>query len=808
VLRVVGAYRDTEVRPADLLGLLVADLAQARLARHHVLGPLRAEEAATLLDNLLHGAAGGDRAVAESVLERAGGTPFFLVSYAQALRTGAGGTVPWDLAQGVRQRVALLPAAGHEILGAAAIVGRRAPRALLLAATGQPEEEALAGLEAACRARLLLEEGADAYAFAHDVIREVVEADVGAARRAVLHCRVAQALEHDPAGAPPELLAYHYACGGAPDKAVPYLEQAGDQAWAQRAHGAAESHYRAVLDRWQALGRAQEAVRVREKLGEVLYQTGCYGAALQVLEPAADAFRATSDLTSLGRVAARIGWAHALGGTPHEGLARLTPLLWLLEQDGASSASALAALYAAWGELLFAAGEYETCLAASERAATLARAGGDDRIRAQAHFNCMNILQTLGRLGDALKMSQEVLPLAEAVGDRESLLWALIDRAYIHAQQGTFAASRHESECALPVARQMEDPGLIAYALAHRGWIISLGGDWPGARAALDEAVALSRQAHLSWYSPYPLILRARLSLAVGDWADATAALQEALTLAERSADLQARRRASTVMAELDVLEGRPEAAGARLGPLLDREGLQECDVTALLPVLAWAQLEQDQAEQAAAVVGQALVRARREDMRLVLVEALRVQALIALRHERWEEATRSLEEGLALARGMPYPYAEARLLQLYGYLRVQKGELEAARDRLAAALALFRRLGARTDMALAEQALRTLPGTPPGAAALHAMAALSPRDGGAAASPASARLSRPQRQAWVLERLRADGPLSPRAYARALAISVDTALLDLRELVGRGLVRAEGTTKDRRYVLAGDDRS
>jgi hypothetical protein len=31
-------------------------------------------------------------------------------------------------------------------------------------------------------------------------------------------------------------------------------------------------------------------------------------------------------------------------------------------------------------------------------------------------------------------------------------------------------------------------------------------------------------------------------------------------------------------------------------------------------------------------------------------------------------------------------------------------------------------------------------------------------------------------------------------------------ALLDLRELVDKGLVRAEGTTKNRRYVLAGHD--
>src|SRR5262249_19230700 len=48
-LRVVGAYRENEVRPSDPLGLLVADLAQAELLRHHALGPLAHEEAAELL---------------------------------------------------------------------------------------------------------------------------------------------------------------------------------------------------------------------------------------------------------------------------------------------------------------------------------------------------------------------------------------------------------------------------------------------------------------------------------------------------------------------------------------------------------------------------------------------------------------------------------------------------------------------------------------------------------------------------------------------------------------------------------------
>jgi hypothetical protein len=191
--------------------------------------------------------------------------------------------------------------------------------------------------------------------------------------------------------------------------------------------------------------------------------------------------------------------------------------------------------------------------------------------------------------------------------------------------------------------------------------------------------------------------------------------------------------------------------------------------------------------------------------MRLVLVEALRVQALIALRQGHWAEAAHIVEEGLALARAMPYPYAEARLLSFDGRRLAAQGEAGPARERLEATLATFRRLGARTDVVLTEQALATLPGAPPQAAGVHLMTPLPVRRDGGVAAPAGKRVTRSERQAWAFARLRADGPLSPRAYAQALRVSVDTALLDLRELVGRGLVRAEGTTKDRRYMLAGD---
>jgi hypothetical protein len=90
-------------------------------------------------------------------------------------------------------------------------------------------------------------------------------------------------------------------------------------------------------------------------------------------------------------------------------------------------------------------------------------------------------------------------------------------------------------------------------------------------------------------------------------------------------------------------------------------------------------------------------------------VDALRVQAMVTIRQGHWEEATSALDEGLELAQAMPYPYAEARLQHVYGEMYLQKGEPGSARERLEAALAIFRRLGAHKDIERVEQAIADL---------------------------------------------------------------------------------------------------
>ena len=77
-LRMVGAYRDTEVGPHNPLGITLADLAQRGLARRHVLTPLAEEEAGQLLVTLLQGMEGNHTALLTQIARRTGGVPFFL----------------------------------------------------------------------------------------------------------------------------------------------------------------------------------------------------------------------------------------------------------------------------------------------------------------------------------------------------------------------------------------------------------------------------------------------------------------------------------------------------------------------------------------------------------------------------------------------------------------------------------------------------------------------------------------------------------------------------------------------------------
>ncbi len=74
---------------------------------------------------------------------------------------------------------------------------------------------------------------------------------------------------------------------------------------------------------------------------------------------------------------------------------------------------------------------------------------------------------------------------------------------------------------------------------------------------------------------------------------------------------------------------------------------------------LAWALVALGALREAHDRLAPVLAHVRAEGIRLYLAEALLVQALIALDLGWRTDAAQALEEGLAVARGIPYPYAE-----------------------------------------------------------------------------------------------------------------------------------------------------
>jgi transcriptional regulator with XRE-family HTH domain/tetratricopeptide (TPR) repeat protein len=712
-LRVLAAYRATDVSPHDALAALLADLAREGSVEDLPIEPLGREAASSLLNDLLAGTSDPQPAVREQVVRATGGVPFFLISYAQGLRTGALGagsleSVPWNAAQTIRQRVAALTEPARELIGMAAVAGDVVTRRVLLAAGTQAEPELLAALDAACHARLLVEEGEGGYRFAHELIREVVAGDLSAARRAVLHRRLADAVEHLPGTPPDGLLAYHAVRAGEQEKAVLYLERAGDRAAHLYAYAEAEGYYRELVGRLDSLGDTAEAARAREKLGGVLRATARYPAALETLDRAARTFAALEMSEDVGRVTALIGQVHSDRGAPAEGVARLRPVIEALTTEDASPA-VLAGLHDALAQLLHLSGSYDEQLAASVRAAELARASGDKRLLAQVEMRRGNALRMLGRLREAAGVLEAAVDLLAAAGDTRTLAHALDNVSMVYLLRGELDRTANAIARALALAEEVGDPLMVALMIFRRGMNSFAAGAWADAQRDFERAAVIVREVGVAWVSPYAAAGRGILSLAQGRYGVAADELDEAVALAELSGDMQALRWAQGALAERDLLDGRPDAATSRLEPLLDRPGQQEGVVTYLLPLVAWAALDRGDEVQAAAVLDECLARAVPERILLGQVDALRVLAALRLRQNRRQDAEAALNDALTLSRALPYPYAEAKALYVYGQLHSTSGEPAQARGRFKAALAICRGLGERLYADRIERALDSL---------------------------------------------------------------------------------------------------
>jgi tetratricopeptide (TPR) repeat protein len=816
-LRVLGAYRSTEVAPGHSLSTLIADLAREEVVSRLELAPLHPQDAGTLARAVLEaegisqamlgagaagatdeaGAAGdaGDAGdadntpaarVVERIVERAGGVPFFIVSCARWVQVAQGTLaeqgvqvpgeahapdtpdtwaastsdaqawaadplrtdllqweeVPWTVALSIRERVAILPAPTQDLLGVAAVIGQHASPAVLAAGADLPELETLTGLEIACQAGLLVEDPEDGrperYRFAHDLIRDVVEASLSAGRQTLLHRRVAVALEQrlqhslDAGHAHDRLLAqvaYHYSRGEVPELAAHYLRQAGDHARHVYAHQEAAQYYQELVAVHERLGPSREAARARRDLAVELARVGRFSEAVAPLEQAEQICRATGDVETLALVTMASGHLHAALGASEEGLARVQPLVEALaggadatagDAQGtadvvrtgsavpaAASAVVTAQLQGALSGLCFMAGHYRDALDAAERAVGAAQTTGDSGLLARERLQLGVALFTVGRLTEATGQLEHAIADADAVGELETLAEALRMASWVYQTRGAFAQSQAVQVRGLAVAERLKDLTGLGHTLFLDALLAFYLGQWDRARAIGENSLAVLRTVGLSHLSAYPPLGLGWLCTIEGQHDLGEQYLAEAEALAQQRGPAQVLRFCTALRAECALLAGQPEVANALLTPWFTGEPMQERTRLELSVLRAWAAVELGgEADDTEAWVTEAVGGARACHMDLILPDALRVHALWAIRRRRWEEAKRALDEAVSLSQAMPYPYAEAKALYVLGQLWAAGDEPARARECFARAQAICDRLGERLYGAAIEQSV------------------------------------------------------------------------------------------------------
>jgi len=212
-LLLVAAYRDNEVGPAHPLVRMLATIADTRSEIKELrLGPLASEDVGRLVADTLHTEPEVVRPLAELIFAKTGGNPFFTIQFLNSLvdevliafdaDTSAW---HWDLerirAKGITDNVAVLmagrlgrlPAGALQIMKCLACLGISAQTSAIGMVVGQAEEEIRGALVEAVRTGLILPLE-DAYAFAHDRVREAAYVLISEEERAASHLHIGRVL--------------------------------------------------------------------------------------------------------------------------------------------------------------------------------------------------------------------------------------------------------------------------------------------------------------------------------------------------------------------------------------------------------------------------------------------------------------------------------------------------------------------------------------------------------------------------------------------------------------------------------------
>lgn len=449
------------------------------------LGPLADAEGLDLVRNRL-GAAQVSEQLARLVQQRAGGNPFFIEEICHGLRFGTSArnglpALDGDLAipetvQGmIRNRLDDFDRGARDVALSAAVIGREFSLRLLLDVHEDREglEDALDRLKAhdvLHQVGVLPEVG---YRFKHALTQVVAYEILSPARRRVLHARTGAAIERlqaDHVDEHVETLARHFVAAEDAERAVRYLELAGDKAARAHATGAAIGQYRQAIELLDARAPAPQDVRRRIDLSGKWAAVTHYVSAHESLEVLGRSLALARDLADRAREARTLYWigrTHHLEDRPADALPCFRRALALTR--GERGADIAPEVHACIGRAVFIKGDLPEAVRELEKALSGLDFAKDPAETIYSTSYLALALSQQGAFDRCFAVHEEAVRLARAAGDRiqeaSALLRVAISRVAMGDWPGTIEVA---SETAI-MAERLENTMTAGWAAFHEG---------------------------------------------------------------------------------------------------------------------------------------------------------------------------------------------------------------------------------------------------------------------------------------------------------------------------------------------------
>ena len=508
------------------------------------------------------------------ILEKTEGTPFFMEEIVQELveqgivTRGPGGvetrrnaSLPTNLhlpatVQGVlAARIDRLAPEEKALLQQLAVIGREFPLGLVRQVIAQPEDELYRLLSALQRKEFLYEQPAFPeveYIFKHALTQEVAYNSVLIERRKALHEQTGQAIEqlfHDRLEEHYDELAHHYQRSGNTEKAIEYLQKAGQQAVERSANAEAVTHLTTALELLKTLPdtpeRTQQELTVQIALGALLF-TIKGGAAPEVAHVYTRAHELCQQLGETPQFlpVLRGLWNIYLIQGELQTACELGEQVLELAQ-GVQDPTPLPEAYRARGTTLFLLGEVVLAREHLEQSVALYDLQGRRSLASLYGFDpgvfglswMAMVLWFLGYPDQALQKSREALTLARELSHSYSSAAALIYAAMLHQLRHEEQVTQEQVTASVALSTEQGFALWTAFGPILQGWTLAEQGQGEEGIAQLRQGLAAWRATGAELQRPYFLALLVEAYGETGQVEKGLTALTEALTLVDKTGE-------------------------------------------------------------------------------------------------------------------------------------------------------------------------------------------------------------------------------------------------------------------------------